>query len=277
MTDKVCGRSVDDVDEQAFNYAEIKMLATGNTKIKEHLDLKISVQRLQLQRRQFLDEQSQARRNLETRIPKQLESQQTMLANLEEAQEYAKQFPKGIDIDDETISAQDSTPFSIVIEGVTYDNRKDGGQAILNATSAYLGANIKYIGTYRGFEVGVFTDALVQAHLILKAKKIQLDTSLGMSGKGNLTRLDNLIDTRLPEKVEMQKQQIADTNNLKEFSENLVKQTFPKEQEYQEKNKRLTELTRAKALTSQFMPMTLSKENLQEKVVSKLALPWNVS
>lgn len=244
MTDKVCGRSVDDVDEQALNYAEIKMLATGNTKIKEHLDLKISVQRLQLQRSQFLDEQSQARRNLETRIPKQLESQQTMLANLEEAQEYAKQFPKGSDIDDETITAQDETPFSIVIEGVTYDNRKDGGQAILNATAAYLGANIKYIGTYRGFEVGVFTDTLVQAHLILKAKKIQLDTSLGMSGKGNLTRLDNLIDTRLPEKVELQKQQIADTNNLKEFSENLVKQSFPKEQEYQEKNKRLTELTR---------------------------------
>ena len=41
-------RSVEDIDETALSYAEIKALCAGDERIKEKMDLDIDVQRLKL-------------------------------------------------------------------------------------------------------------------------------------------------------------------------------------------------------------------------------------
>ena len=56
MTSKSPARSVEDIDEVALSYAEIKALATGNPHIKEKMDLDIQVSRLQLLKQSFLNQ-----------------------------------------------------------------------------------------------------------------------------------------------------------------------------------------------------------------------------
>ena len=48
MTSKSPARSVEDIDETALSYAEIKALCAGDERIKEKMDLDIDVQRLKL-------------------------------------------------------------------------------------------------------------------------------------------------------------------------------------------------------------------------------------
>lgn len=54
MTSKSPARSVEDIDEVALSYAEIKALAVGNPYIKEKMDLDIQVSKLQLLKQSFL-------------------------------------------------------------------------------------------------------------------------------------------------------------------------------------------------------------------------------
>lgn len=48
MTSKSPVRSCEDVDEAALTYAEVKALATGNTYIREKMDLDVQVSKLKL-------------------------------------------------------------------------------------------------------------------------------------------------------------------------------------------------------------------------------------
>ena len=48
MTSKSPARSIEDVDATALSYAEVKMLATGDQRIKEKMDLDIQVTKLKM-------------------------------------------------------------------------------------------------------------------------------------------------------------------------------------------------------------------------------------
>ena len=48
MTSKSPARSIEDVDATALSYAEVKMLATGDPRIKEKMDLDIQVTKLKM-------------------------------------------------------------------------------------------------------------------------------------------------------------------------------------------------------------------------------------
>ena len=48
MTSKSPARSIEDVDATALSYAEVKMIATGDPRIKEKMDLDIQVSKLKM-------------------------------------------------------------------------------------------------------------------------------------------------------------------------------------------------------------------------------------
>lgn len=66
MTSKSPVRSAEDVDEVALSFAEVKMLATGDVRFKEKMDLDIQVSKLRVLKQSYLSE----RYDLEDRIIK---------------------------------------------------------------------------------------------------------------------------------------------------------------------------------------------------------------
>ncbi|WP_456264288.1 hypothetical protein, partial [Faecalibacillus intestinalis] len=66
MTSKSPVRSAEDIDEASLSYAEIKALASGNTKVKEKMELDTKVSKLKLSKANYLSQKY----DLEDRIIK---------------------------------------------------------------------------------------------------------------------------------------------------------------------------------------------------------------
>lgn len=237
MTDKIAGRSVDDVDEQALNYAEIKMLATGDTRIKEQLELSTAVARLKLQKGQHNKLVAEARKQLNVELPKKISYSTEQVGKLEEAIEYSLQFPK----------ADNEDNFRITVNGKEYNKKREGGKALFECCNS-VGLSKKVVGQYRGFEIALLNDQLAQTHVILSAKGVTIDNYLGASDLGIITRMDNLIDDKLKENLEKHKATLETARQEIDRCNDIINSPFQFEDEYREKLARLNELNRELAL-----------------------------
>ena len=83
MTSKSPARSVEDIDEVALSYAEIKALATGNPHIKEKMDLDIQVSRLQLLKQSFLNQKYEMEDQVAKHLPARIREQETWITQYE--------------------------------------------------------------------------------------------------------------------------------------------------------------------------------------------------
>lgn len=231
MTSKSPVRSAEDVDEQALSYAEIKMLATGNPHIKEKMDLDIDVSKLKLLKANHLSQ----RYALEDKILKEYPQEISYLTNR----------IKGFDDDIAQVKAQthpNGDGFSpMKVEGTTYRDKKAAGSAILAACKAMKNPDPVPLGSYRGFSMELFFDALSREYKITLHHTLHHTVTLGSDLYGNITRLDHMLDS-LPEKQTACREKLANTEKQLEQAKEQVQQPFAKEAELQTKTARLAEL-----------------------------------
>ena len=231
MTSKSPVRSAEDVDEQALSYAEIKALATGNPYIKEKMDLDVAVSKLKLLKQNHLSQ----RYSLEDRIikfyPQQIKQGEERIAGYNADIERAKEntFP----------SVDNFSP--MVVEDVTYDEKKGAGSAILAVCQAMTSPEPKMIGSYRGFNMELSFDGFDKSFVLTLVGSLRHSISLGADIYGNITRLDNLISS-MPEKLKACEERLADTKVQLENAKAEVERPFPQEEELSQKMERLAEL-----------------------------------
>lgn len=98
------------------------------------------------------------------------------------------------------------------------------------------------IGEYRGFSLKLQFDPLNRKfHAVLKHEAGH-SCELGLDAVGNITRLDNLLDS-VPGQLEDARANLETMNRQVEESKEELKKTFPQEQELAEKSERLNRLT----------------------------------
>ena len=85
MTSKSPVRSAEDVDEVALSFAEVKMLATGDERFKEKMDLDMQVAKLKVLKQSYLSEHY----DLEDRILK-------TMRNVSQHMEMMRRLPDSI-------------------------------------------------------------------------------------------------------------------------------------------------------------------------------------
>ena len=99
------------------------------------------------------------------------------------------------------------------------------------------------IGSYRGFEMQLFYEAFSKEYRVALKGALTHTASLGTDIHGNITRLDNALnglETRLQE----HRDRLENTTAQMEAAKADAAKPFPREQELQEKSKRLAELTK---------------------------------
>ena len=231
MTSKSPVRSAEDVDEQALSYAEIKALATGNPYIKEKMDLDVAVSKLKLLKQNHLSQ----RYSLEDRIikfyPQQIKQGEERIAGYQSDIERAKE--------NTFLNADNFSP--MVIEDVTYDEKKGAGSAILVACKAMTSPEPKSIGSYRGFNMELSFNSFEKEYVLTLVGSLRHSVSLGADIYGNITRLDNLISS-MPDKLKACEERLADTKVQLENAKAEVERPFPQEEELSQKMERLAEL-----------------------------------
>ena len=94
MTSKTPVRSIEDVDEAALSYAEIKMLATGNPYIKEKMDLDIQVQNLRMLQSNYYAERYALEDKVTMGFPQDIAKYNAKIKALEKDIQTAAEHPK---------------------------------------------------------------------------------------------------------------------------------------------------------------------------------------
>ena len=231
MTSKSPVRSAEDIDETALSYAEIKMLATGNPYIKEKMDLDIQVQKLKMLKSNFLSEKYGLEDKVIKFYPQQIAYLKSRVEGLTKDVETAKLHPKPID----------EQPLGMTVSGVSYSEKAEAGQAIINACKSMNNPDAIPLGEYRGFQMELYFDT-VQRNYVVKLKgETSRDVPLGDDSHGNIVRIDNGIE-RFEEALADTKNSLENTEKQFETTKQEIEKPFAKEEELRAKTARLDEL-----------------------------------
>ena len=231
MTSKSPVRSAEDIDETVLSYAEIKMLATGNPYIKEKMDLDIQVQKLKMLKSNFLSEKYGLEDKVIKFYPQQIAYLKSRVEGLTKDVETAKSHPKPID----------EQPLGMMVSDVSYSEKAEAGQAIINACKSMNSPDAIPLGEYRGFQMELYFDT-VQRNYVVKLKgETSRDVPLGDDAHGNIVRIDNGIE-RFEEALADTKNSLENTEKQFETAKQEIEKPFAKEEELRAKTARLDEL-----------------------------------
>lgn len=227
MTSKSPVRSCDDVDEAALSYAEVKALATGNPYIKEKMTLDTEVAKLKLLKANF---KSQKYR-LEDAINKEYP---VRIAKLEEKIEGLRQ-----DIITRGSGEILSDGFEIRINGVPYDDKKEGGAALIAAARESKTPERTMIGDYKGFKLYSRFDAFFNLYYIHMQGRCEHTIEMSSDPAGMITRLNNCM-AGFEKRLSDARDALDETRIELETAEKEVTKKFDKEDILSEKLKRLS-------------------------------------
>ena len=228
MTSKSPARSIEDVDATALSYAEVKMLATGDPRIKEKMDLDIQVAKLKMLKANHQAQQYETQDSIVKYYPQQIAQTQLMIDVLAGELPVLEAHPV----------KEDS--FSMTIQDKVYTERKAAGEAIVAACKSMTDPEKPIeLGEYRGFAMRL---ALRAGSFQVSLKhRMTYTAELSEDIVGNITRINNALE-RIPKNLEANKQRLATLHTQLETAKEEAGRPFPLEEELAVKAARLSQL-----------------------------------
>ena len=193
------------------------------------MQLETEVARLKLVKSNYISEHYRLEDELYKRLPLQLKK----------CKEEIEQLKEDVKTIEENSIAEDE--FTIVLNGRTFDKKKEAGEEIIDA--ALKGVD-GVIGSYRGFDIKVkkdFNELTGLSFSLYICGNGNYSTELGKDPVGAVMRLNNLIG-KLPEKLSAKIEFEQTLENRIKNTETQLKKPFEREAELQEKTARLNEL-----------------------------------
>lgn len=231
MTSKTPTRSMEDIDDKALSYGEIKALATGNPLILEKTQLDSDVAKLKLIRQSY---QSQIY-DLEDKIAKFYPQQIKVLQEKLQAYETDVECLKN-----KTVLNKDG--FSkMTINGIEYTEKEQAGKAILEVCKNKTNPELEEIGTYRGFKLGLSFNSVEKEFVMTIKNEYSYNISLSTDIYGNITRINNALE-KIEDKIPNVKLEIEDMKKQLESAKVEVQKPFSRENELKEKMEKLEEI-----------------------------------
>ena len=227
FTSKSPVRVADDIDPTALSFAEIKALSTGNPHIKEKMELDMEVSKLKLIKSSFMSQIYDLEDKVVKFYPKQIAEIAARIKGLEKDIETVKQYPK----------AEDKFN-TMTIDGFGYFEKEKAGNALIERCKIMTSEEPVNIGDYRGFSMELSFDSFQKLFYVTLVGSLSHKVELGTDVFGNIQRIDNAIDG-LEKRLEISKEELANTNTQFETAKAEAKRPFPQEAELQEKTKRL--------------------------------------
>ena len=254
MTSKSPVRSCEDVDEQVLSYAEVKALCAGNPLIKEKMNLDVEVAKLKVLK---ADHQSQKYR-LEDKLLKEFPASiQCQKAEIAALQQDAKAVESNPQVKDGFCG--------MTVKGMHFEDKLAAGERLLLACKEMPTAETVTLGNYRGFGLDLRFDIFRNEYQAVLRGATSHFVPLGTDARGNLTRLDNVLDS-FPDRIARAENQLQTLYQQRDAAQVEVEKPFPKEAELAEKSARLAELDTLLNMESRPEPeQDMSEAELDER------------
>lgn len=231
MTSKSPVRSAEDVDEVALSFAEVKMLATGDERFKEKMDLDMQVAKLKVLKQSYLSEHYDLEDRILKYFPREIKELEERIVSYESDAALAEQHkPQGED-----------KFCPMTLKGMTYTEKADAGEMLLAVCKENPLSNPVEIGSYRGFKMEVYYDSFNTHYCLNLCGKAKHKVDLGSDALGNLTRIENEIG-KIPARLEAAKTRKVETLQQLANAKTEVLKSFAFEDELKEKTDRLNAL-----------------------------------
>ena len=233
MTSKTPIRSMEDIDERALDYAEIKALATGNEYIKEKTELEAKTTKLKMLKQSYLSQKYELEEMIERKYPQQIKECNETIENLKEDK---KQLAENTKINEDNFS-------TMVLDNQIYNERAKAGAKILELCKNVTDLKGVYIGEYRGFKMYLEFNSFSKIFQIALKNKQTYRAVLGTDKVGVITRINNALES-MDKQLETTTQKLQNLElQCKNAKENLSV-PFAQEQELQESLARLKEVNK---------------------------------
>ena len=231
MTSKSPVRSAEDVDEVALSFAEVKMLATGDERFKEKMDLDIQVSKLKVLKQSYLSEHYDLEDRILKHFPQTIaEYEQRIVCYKADTSLTEQHKPQG-----------EEKFCPMTLRGISYTEKAAAGEMLIAICKEYpLSAPIE-IGSYRGFKMEIFYDTVGTHYCLNLCGQAKYKVELGSDPLGNLTRIENEL-AKLPARLEAAQIKLAETIEQLETAKVEVQKPFTFEEELKEKSERLNAL-----------------------------------
>ena len=152
----------------------------------------------------------------------------------------------------------DPEKFEIEIGGTVYTDKKEAGTAIVSACKDIKTVDkAMNIGNYMGFNMRVEFLSIYKTFQISLKNESVLKASLGSDALGNITRINNLLES-LPKKLKETEEKLENVKGQMEDAKEELKKPFAKEAELNEKPGRLSEL-------NALLNMDVKEETLEDE------------
>lgn len=233
MTSKTPIRSMEDIDERALDYAEIKALATGNEYIKEKTELEAKTTKLKMLKQSYLSQKYELEEMIERKYPQQIKECSETIENLKEDK---KQLTENTKINEDNFS-------SMILDNQVYNERANAGEKILELRKNVTDLKGIYIGEYRGFKMYLEFNSFSKIFQVALKNKQTYRAVLGTDKVGVITRINNALES-MDKQLESNMQKLENLElQCKNAKENLAV-PFAQEQELQESLARLKEVNK---------------------------------
>lgn len=235
MTSKSPNRNVEDVDDRALSYAEVKAVCTGDPRLKEQMELDIEVSKLKASRNSWRNQRYRLENMVRNEYPKQIQQKEQFIQHYtEDMKHYTEHY---------TPNADGFSP--MCIRGVVYTERKKAAALIQAIRSFVKPDNSKAeIGEYCGFAMYARFEPLQKGYTMTLEHSGVHRLELGDDSSGNITRIDNVL-RGIEERIQTAMHQLEDLQTQQNTAEVEMQKPFAKEAEYQEKSSRLAALNAA--------------------------------
>lgn len=236
MTSKSPNRDVEDVDDRALSYAEVKAVCTGDPRLKEQMELDIAVSKLKASRNSWRNQRYRMEDMVRNEYPKQIQQKEQFIQHYtDDMKHYTEHY---------TPNADRFSP--MCIRGVTYTERKKAAAALMQAIHSFVKPdNSKAeIGEYCGFTMYARFEPLQKGYTMTLEHSGVHRLELGDDSSGNITRIDNVL-RGIEDRIQNATHQLEDIQTQLHTAELEIQKPFAKEAEYQAKSSRLAELNAA--------------------------------
>ena len=236
MTSKEPLRAMEDVDEAVLSYAEVKALASGNPLIKDKMETEVQIQRLTTLKQAHERQQYQLETLVQKQLPREIEETGQAIQRLEtDCQTAAESRP-----------AKEGAFAPMKLQGHTYSDKKEAASAFMTAIQecGVIPGDAKgtHIGSYRGFQLFVtVNDYTKERNLNIQGENLYL-IELGDDKHGNLQRMDNYLNKKLPESLETARQHQEELKEQMQNAKETLGAPFEQEEELQQAVDRLKKL-----------------------------------
>ena len=230
MTSKSPVRSCEDVDEQVLSYAEVKALCAGNPLIKEKMNLDVEVAKLKVLKADHQSQKYRLEDKLLKEFPASIQCQKAEIAALQQDAKTAEANPQ----------VKDGF-CGMTVKGMHFEDKLAAGERLLLACKEMPTAETVTLGSYRGFGLDLRFDTFRNEYQAVLRGATSHFVPLGTDARGNLTRLDNTLDS-FPDRIARAENQLQTLYQQRDAAQVEVEKPFPKEAELAEKSARLAEL-----------------------------------